>query len=194
MTTWFISDTHFEHKNIIEYCSRPFKDVTEMNEKLISNWNSVVTEFDIVFHGGDFGLLQPTFLKPIFKRLNGYKKFLIKGNHDKSTTQLYLMGWDGVFNEVIIKVNGCKILLRHKPLETKKPEHIDFIVHGHTHNTKGIIYPNHVNISVENINYTPISDSHLVKSWKKSKKDIPLILPKIPIFDYLKNIDIRDNL
>ena len=31
----FTSDTHFNHTNIIRFCSRPFKDVEHMNEHLL---------------------------------------------------------------------------------------------------------------------------------------------------------------
>lgn len=41
---YFIADTHFNHRNIIEYCNRPFKDTNEMNEYIIQKWNSVVKE------------------------------------------------------------------------------------------------------------------------------------------------------
>ena len=53
---FFTSDTHFNHTNIIRFCSRPFKDVAHMNETIISNWNRVVGSGDIVFHLGDFCL------------------------------------------------------------------------------------------------------------------------------------------
>ena len=54
MTTFFTSDTHFGHENIIKYCGRPFKDVEKMNERLIKNWNEVVKDTDTIFHLGDF--------------------------------------------------------------------------------------------------------------------------------------------
>ena len=53
---FLIGDLHFGHRNIIKYCNRPFKDVEDMTEKLIKNWNSVVGKNDIVYVDGDFAL------------------------------------------------------------------------------------------------------------------------------------------
>lgn len=68
---YFIPDTHFCHSNIIKYCDRPFKDVKEMNETIINNWNNIVTNEDIVYHLGDFCLSTDDEIKNIFNRLNG---------------------------------------------------------------------------------------------------------------------------
>lgn len=40
---FYISDLHFSHKNALSFDNRPFFTVSEMNETLINNWNSVVT-------------------------------------------------------------------------------------------------------------------------------------------------------
>ena len=58
--TFFTSDTHFNHANIIKFCNRPFKDVEQMNETLIANWNRVVEMDDTVFHAGRLQYLFPT--------------------------------------------------------------------------------------------------------------------------------------
>lgn len=80
MTTWFTSDPHFFHNNVIRYCDRPFSSVEEMNEALIRNWNEVVRPGDTVICLGDFSLaFRPVEL--FSARLMG-DKFLVPGNHD----------------------------------------------------------------------------------------------------------------
>lgn len=51
---YYIADTHFGHRNIINFDGRPFHDITEMKLALIANWNRRVTNEDTVFILGDF--------------------------------------------------------------------------------------------------------------------------------------------
>jgi len=51
---FFIADTHFGGENIRRYENRPFESATEMDEKLIENWNYAVAEEDTVYVLGDF--------------------------------------------------------------------------------------------------------------------------------------------
>lgn len=78
--TFFTSDTHFGHANIIRLCNRPFEDVNEMNEKLIENWNKVVPENGTVFHLGDFAFGGSGLWNKVLDQLNG-QIYLIMGNH-----------------------------------------------------------------------------------------------------------------
>jgi calcineurin-like phosphoesterase family protein len=102
---WVISDTHFNHAGILNFtdCDGKatrgdrFTDVTDMDEQMIANWNSVVKPGDKVYHLGDvlFGMDKPAWLDANFNRLNG-KKRLVVGNHDN----IKLLG--NYFSEVMM--------------------------------------------------------------------------------------------
>lgn len=62
-------DQHFNHKSIIQFMQRPFKDIDEMNETLITNWNAKVNEGDSVYVLGDMFWDEP--VREILDRLKG---------------------------------------------------------------------------------------------------------------------------
>src|SRR6056297_263729 len=80
---FFTADEHYYHKNIIKYAERPFNCMSEMNEKIIENHNSIVKNNDIVFHIGDFSFVRKKsdVYQYIINKLNGNHIF-IKGSHD----------------------------------------------------------------------------------------------------------------
>ena len=79
---FIVSDLHFGHKNIIEYCDRP-TTIECMDEWLINQLNKYIDENDDVYHVGDFTLKNKNidYMLSILKRLNGKWKFIL-GNHD----------------------------------------------------------------------------------------------------------------
>ena len=82
---FFTSDLHFFHKNILQFekDTRNFKDVEDMNEKLIQYWNSIVQQNDKVYNLGDLSFSSKfDDLISIVNRLNG-EHHLILGNHDQ---------------------------------------------------------------------------------------------------------------
>lgn len=169
---FFTSDPHYEHYNIIEYCSRPFHSKEEMNSALIKNWNAVVGEKDIVFVGGDFCFGGSKSWKYIMDALNG-TKYLALGNHDKNVTS----GWEEVENLFNILIedpeigDGQRITLCHYPMLSWYQSHRGaWQLFGHVHgvatfkyfgedgfSVKGRITPNQLDIGVDSHDFTPIS-------------------------------------
>jgi len=112
---WFTSDTHFFHENILRYCNRPFRDVTEMNDVLVKNWNETVPEDGVVFHLGDFAFGDSYEWNDILSRLNG-RIYLILGNHDmKHIKQGFMKRFAYVTQQMTIRVGGQSIILNHNP-------------------------------------------------------------------------------
>ena len=112
--TWFIGDTHFYHKNIIDYANRPFKSVEDMNKSLIDTWNNRVNKIDRVLVLGDFWFGATRNCEEILNQLKGYK-ILIMGNHDTISPNSYLQsGFKEVYRYPILFENFY--LLSHYPL------------------------------------------------------------------------------
>lgn len=82
--TFFTSDTHFGHANILKYCNRPFDSVEQMDSALVDAWNDRVGKDDVVYHLGDFTLRGDDFAQEIFGRLQGRIRMLhYPWHHDR---------------------------------------------------------------------------------------------------------------
>ncbi len=174
---WVISDTHFNHNNIIKYCDRPFKDADEMNWIMVENWNKVVKPQDKVYHLGDVYMgsgFSREYTVNLLSKLNGHKR-LILGNHDN--------GKDQILQNAFEKIDVWRMFPEYGLLLTHVPVHPDGLgdktgrkeqprilknIHGHTH-TNGEPKDQHGKhdirnyscVCVELINYTPVNIEEL---------------------------------
>jgi calcineurin-like phosphoesterase family protein len=123
MDIWFTSDWHLNHRNIIEYCNRPFEDVVQMNLELIDRFNAAVKPGDLVYDLGDFSMNDKV-VPWAMKRLNG-KRVLIPGNHDRcyrkhrgfaSWSRQYVeWGFAEVRQAHELEIDGKSVRLDHMP-------------------------------------------------------------------------------
>lgn len=166
--TFFTSDTHFGHANIIRFCNRPFQNVEEMNEVLIENWNKVVSKDDTVFHLGDFAFGGSSVWNSIIPRLKGHINLII-GNHDrKNLRQGYMSFFDMVVPQLQIEIEDTSIYLNHYPFLCYGGSYRGvWQLFGHVHSGPGadgldisrlrVLLPTQYDVGVDNNNFTPIS-------------------------------------
>ena len=138
---WFTSDLHFYHTNILKFNprTRPFKNIDEMHETMIQEWNSKVSNDDIVYILGDVSFkITPESLKETVGKLNG-KLHLIIGNHDKESDELYSY-FQSVNSYSMLRVIGetkkdsVFISLFHFPIfEWERMDQGSYMLHGHSH-------------------------------------------------------------
>lgn len=171
MTTWFTSDPHWGHKNILTYCQRPFQDLNEMHQAMRDRWNEVVAPSDTVWLLGDFVFGTVGWGTEILQSLAG-RKHLIQGNHDRHKPSLYLrMGFETVQTHAEIVLEGLRVRMRHRPPAlTEEPQ---LTLCGHVHE-RWAWDPARLtlNVGVDMWDFRPISAeqvaSTLVKARNKS--------------------------
>ena len=170
------SDTHFSHKNIIEYAKRPFESIEKMDELLIFYWNEAVNPTDTVIHCGDLVMGGREAAERIIPRLNG-KILLVRGNHDYNANFYKRFG-----DKISILPHGFelgiggfapynKIKFSHKPIPLKDVPADCLNFHGHIHshgvNPYKVAHSNRVDVGVDAWGYTPRTLGHILRSCIK---------------------------
>lgn len=160
---FFTSDWHIGHANSIKFDKRPYKDLDEMHEALVSNFNKQVPVDGVTYFLGDMVTHGSEITKTVIDQLNGLK-ILIRGNHDKGVDACYNVGFDVVMNSGSVIIANELVTLTHCPLRglfrentstmmnNKEGElwhgehrHLDFSIesfgqfhlHGHIHSPNG---------------------------------------------------------
>lgn len=131
------SDLHLNHDKPFIYEPRGFNSIDEMNGAIVTRWNSIVSDGDIVYNLGDvfLGANMPDSLN-LITQLNG-KIYYAYGNHDTdkriSALELLPNTTDIQFG-YRLKCHKYNFLLTHYPMMTGNfTKDKVFSLHGHTH-------------------------------------------------------------
>jgi calcineurin-like phosphoesterase family protein len=139
---YFTSDLHLGHDQEFIWGARGFNSVAEMNEKIITRWNSRITKDDDVYILGDL-VMGGVENVELLKQLNG-KIHIIYGNHDgpkkreayAELENVVECGWANM-----IKYKKYSFYLSHYPTitdnedigEIVSPKECVINLFGHTH-------------------------------------------------------------
>ena len=153
---FLISDTHFGHDGAYKFTDsegnriRPWAENAEEGDAImVERWNSVVKPKDKVYHLGDVAI--PRRGLKILEQLQG-RKVLVKGNHDIFKLKDFLK----YFEEIHGVTKIYQSYLTHIPLHPNcLPAWCLQNIHGHMHSSR-MEDERYVNVSVEQINATPI--------------------------------------
>jgi calcineurin-like phosphoesterase family protein len=175
MKTFYTSDLHLGHFNIITYCNRPFKTLTEMNETLIRNWNARVKDEDVVYHVGDFCFKNSPGGKPgegvavkamdYVKQLKG-RIIFIRGNHDHNNSM------HTITERLVVGYAGHRVNLVHEPCFADPAYQINFV--GHVHQQwkfkrirMGLGFTDLINVGVDVNKFMPRTFEELYSEYKQ---------------------------
>ena len=129
MNIILITDTHFNHKQLIEYGRKP--DFEELTKKWLKN--NIKPE-DLLIHLGDICIGNDIENSNWFKKELQCKTYLVRGNHDRKSFNWYFdNGWDVVADRLDMDIFGKKICFTHMPVAWDG--YFELNLHGHFHDT-----------------------------------------------------------
>jgi len=155
--TFLISDTFFGRNEIIKQLNRPFDDIIDMENQMISRWNETVGKNDIVYHLGNFAWDTIT-AERVIQQLNGRIKLII-GEYDDAIVEIA-----SYHNNIEIltvqyyKDSRNKAVFSHWPLLEWPGKDMDlYHFHGHslTNLKTNLKESNRINMVCDKWNYKP---------------------------------------
>lgn len=185
--TWYTSDLHLGHANIITYSARPFRSVKEMNDALIERWNDVVSADDTVWVLGDVALGKIAKTLPLVSLLKGTKR-LVPGNHDRCWPghRKGVEAWRRRYEDVGLIVHSEIVrrgewLLSHLPYEGDSHDDDRFerrrpvddgrvLLHGHVHE-RWRVNGRMINVGVDVWDFTPVSEARVAQLVEASARE-----------------------
>jgi calcineurin-like phosphoesterase family protein len=164
MARYLAGDLHLGDSAVLEYTGRPFASIGEMNETLVSRWNAVVDSDDEVVFLGDLTVPSgPTTVRRWLRRLRGNIVF-VAGDHDDGARRTRATDVSRAYR---FEAGGYRFRCVHDP-EDAHQTWDGWVIHGHHHDMRPAEFPfidpanRRINVSVELLEYEPISVSELV--------------------------------
>jgi len=133
VNTWFTSDFHLGHRNIIRYCNRPFQSTGEMDAAILDNLNSRVQQNDILYFLGDFCMGGPSQAARYRDRVVCRHIHVIEGNHDRALRRL-ANSFCSTNQLTQIRIEGQGIVLCHYAMRVwQHSSRGAWHLYGHSH-------------------------------------------------------------
>lgn len=158
-TIWVITDTHFNHRKMIEKGYRP----ADYQHRIIRAWRANVRPMDTIIHLGDVICGRDSQLQRILTNLPG-RKVLIRGNHDTSHDDAWFI--ESGFEMVCDALRIGKAYLTHEP-QCVLPDGCIINVHGHLHadghrDDQYALQPWHHLVALERTDYHPLQLQRII--------------------------------
>ncbi len=167
MPTYFTSDWHLRHSNIIKYAKRPFNNVLEMNKAILDMFFATVKKGDTVYFLGDFAFSSKSQFSKIVELLEQITEttifHCILGNHDYKIQNVLEQHCKSISPLRTINLEGEKITLCHYPMHTFSASHHNtWQLYGHHHSdTNKEILGKRYNVCLEANDYKLVSFEQL---------------------------------
>lgn len=154
MKIFLTSDTFFGRE--LTAIERGFESAEEMDDVIIDNWNSAVTDKDVVIHLGNFGW-DPISSESAMIHLRGQIKFFpaIYDSHLPDMS-LIKLGRHQIASNSITELPKDKLVVSHWPLLDWRGKS-EGIIHAHGGNIKTDVNNGYrFNVNIQYWNFRPI--------------------------------------